>query len=143
MAAKEDADHADHAHAPTHAHAPAATAAATLPVRSLLHAGYATPQLRTWQTGALLSRSALVYPVFVTDKRDAVDPIAAMPGQHRYSVDRLTAALAPLVAKGLAAVLLFGVPENITKVHAHTQTVRSVSMSVSVCQGWYLSVSHG
>ena len=34
----------------------------------------------------------------------------------RYGVNRLEGALAPLVAKGLRAVLLFGVPSKVTKV---------------------------
>ena len=39
-----------------------------------------------------------------------------MPGQCRYGVNKLEAAVAPLVENGLKAVLLFGVPENIEKV---------------------------
>ena len=89
-----------------------------LPLTSLLHAGYATPTLRAWQNERELTTARLVYPVFVTDKTDAVDPIAAMPGQSRISVDRLVGILGPLVEKGLPAVIIFGVPENITKVRA-------------------------
>ena len=98
-----------------HAHEHHASAAETLPVTSLLHAGYSHATLRAWQTERVLARHMLVYPVFVNDKVDTIDPIVAMPGQARVSVDRLAELLAPLVAKGLPAVLLFGVPESITK----------------------------
>ncbi|GFO45701.1 delta-aminolevulinic acid dehydratase, partial [Plakobranchus ocellatus] len=49
------------------------------------------------------------------DDPDAVQPINSMPGQSRYGVNRLVEALTPLVDMGLKAVLLFGVPENLTK----------------------------
>jgi len=89
----------------------------TLPVTSRLHAGYAHPTLRAWQTERTLSKEMLVYPIFVTDKPGVVaDPITAMPGQFRYSVAALNDVVSPLVAKGLPAVLLFGVPESAAKV---------------------------
>eukprot|EP01006_Ploeotia_vitrea_P039712 TRINITY_DN66371_c12_g1_i2.p1 TRINITY_DN66371_c12_g1~~TRINITY_DN66371_c12_g1_i2.p1 ORF type:complete len:1268 (-),score=738.58 TRINITY_DN66371_c12_g1_i2:648-4451(-) len=40
---------------------------------------------------------------------DAEEPIAALPEQSRFGVNKLVAFLEPLVAKGLAAVLIFGV----------------------------------
>lgn len=51
-----------------------------------------------------------------SDDPDAVQQIKSMPGQYRYGVNRLEEALRPLVAKGLKAVLLFGVPEKLEKV---------------------------
>lgn len=56
-----------------------------------------------------LRPSDLIYPVFVVAGSGVRDPIQAMPGQNRLSVDLLPAALAPLVDKGLRAVMLFGV----------------------------------
>ncbi|XP_033108188.1 delta-aminolevulinic acid dehydratase-like [Anneissia japonica] len=49
------------------------------------------------------------------DAADAVEPIASLPGQARYGVEKLQEALKPLVRKGLKAVLLFGVPSNLPK----------------------------
>ena len=43
---------------------------------------------------------------------DAKVPLGGLPNQHRWGVDRLEEFLAPLVAKGLQSVILFGVPER-------------------------------
>lgn len=56
-----------------------------------------------------LRPSDLIYPVFVVAGSGVREPIHAMPGQHRRSVDLLVQELAPLVDKGLRAVMLFGV----------------------------------
>jgi hypothetical protein len=53
-----------------------------------------------------------VYPIFITDQADAKEEIKAMPGQYRWGVNRLRECIAPLVAKGLKAVLIFGVLSN-------------------------------
>ncbi|XP_006640610.3 delta-aminolevulinic acid dehydratase isoform X1 [Lepisosteus oculatus] len=83
---------------------------------SLLHSGYFHPTLRCWQTCATdLHPSNLIYPVFITDSPDAVEPIASLPGQARYGVNKLEAMLRPLVDNGLKCVLLFGVPAKIPK----------------------------
>uniref|UniRef100_A0A4W5JTL5 Delta-aminolevulinic acid dehydratase n=1 Tax=Hucho hucho TaxID=62062 RepID=A0A4W5JTL5_9TELE len=86
------------------------------PVESLLHSGYFHPTLRYWQTCASdLRPENLIYPIFVTDSPDAVEPIASLPGQARYGVNKLEGMLRPLVEKGLKCVLIFGVPANISK----------------------------
>uniref|UniRef100_A0A8C7F5A0 porphobilinogen synthase n=1 Tax=Oncorhynchus kisutch TaxID=8019 RepID=A0A8C7F5A0_ONCKI len=52
------------------------------PVESLLHSGYFHPTLRYWQTCASdLRPENLIYPIFITDSPDAVEPIASLPGQ--------------------------------------------------------------
>uniref|UniRef100_A0AAY5KS43 porphobilinogen synthase n=1 Tax=Esox lucius TaxID=8010 RepID=A0AAY5KS43_ESOLU len=49
---------------------------------SLLHSGYFHPTLRYWQTCASdLRPENLIYPIFVTDSPDAVEPIASLPRQ--------------------------------------------------------------
>ncbi len=77
-----------------------------------LHPGYGHDVLRLWQAGASLAAHDLVYPLFVTDRSRVREPIAAMPGQHRWGVGRVEDALAGAVADGLRAVLLFGVPSR-------------------------------
>ncbi|XP_063000531.1 delta-aminolevulinic acid dehydratase [Elgaria multicarinata webbii] len=85
-------------------------------MESLLHSGYFHPVLRSWQaTAAALDPSHLVYPIFVTDSPDAVEPIASLPGQARYGINKLEEMLRPLVADGLKCVLIFGVPSNAVK----------------------------
>ncbi len=80
--------------------------------RHRLHPGYGHSTTRIWQAEARLHIEQLVYPLFISDAADAQEEIGAMPGQYRWGVDRLEAALRPLVRKGLRAVLLFGVPST-------------------------------
>lgn len=75
-----------------------------------LHPGYGHEVLRLWQSDGGPAAGRLVWPLFVTDDDRAREPIAAMPGQYRWGVDRLGEALDGPVAAGLRAVLLFGVP---------------------------------
>ncbi len=75
-----------------------------------LHPGYGHDVLRRWQTSGGLDAARLVYPLFVTDRPGAREPIAAMPGQYRWGMDRVEEAVADLVDAGLRSVLLFGVP---------------------------------
>lgn len=86
------------------------------PAESVLHSGYFHPTLRSWQTCAAdLRPDNLIYPIFITDNEDAVEPIHSLPGQARYGVNRLEELLQPLVEKGLKCVLIFGVPAQIPK----------------------------
>nr|XP_020664846.1 delta-aminolevulinic acid dehydratase [Pogona vitticeps] len=83
---------------------------------ALLHSGYFHPILRSWQaTATALDASHLIYPIFITDTPDAVEPIASLPGQARYGVKKLEELLRPLVADGLKCVLIFGVPTHAVK----------------------------
>jgi porphobilinogen synthase len=75
-----------------------------------LHPGYGHETLRAWQADGAPAVDRLVWPLFVTDRDDACEPIAAMPGQCRRGVGRLREALDVPVRNGLRAVLLFGVP---------------------------------
>ena len=56
--------------------------------------------------------AALIYPMFVTDGKNRVEPIEAMPGQFRYTVDRLPEALDAVAEAGVGSVMLFGIPEK-------------------------------
>ncbi|EPQ28879.1 uncharacterized protein PFL1_03680 [Pseudozyma flocculosa PF-1] len=81
------------------------------PLTSILHSGYQHPVTRSWQNqGRNLTKSMFMYPLFITDDADAAVELQSMPGQRRWGVNKLEAFLAPLVAKGLSSVILFGVP---------------------------------
>ena len=54
----------------------------------------------------------LIYPVFVMDGKDKAVPVPSMPGISQYSVDRLPEELDCVVAAGIRAILLFGVPAH-------------------------------
>ncbi|KAF9024834.1 tetrapyrrole biosynthesis, porphobilinogen synthase, partial [Hymenopellis radicata] len=79
-------------------------------ISSILQGGYAHPLSRSWQSRRQLTKSMLMYPIFITDDPDAEVEIASLPGQKRWGVNRLEQFIAPLVAKGLTSVILFGVP---------------------------------
>lgn len=53
-----------------------------------------------------------IWPVFVTEGSNLREPIAAMPGQSRFSVDQLPGAVEPVLAQGINSILLFGTIEN-------------------------------
>lgn len=54
----------------------------------------------------------LIYPLFVCSGTDIKTPIASMPGVYHHSLDRLAATLDEVVACGVPAVILFGLPES-------------------------------
>jgi porphobilinogen synthase len=57
-----------------------------------------------------LSRDDLVLPLFVVEGRGVREPVASMPGVHRFSVDRVVEEAKAVAGLGIPAVLLFGVP---------------------------------
>jgi porphobilinogen synthase len=79
-------------------------------ISSQLHGGYAHPLARAWQAERQLTKSMLIYPLFITDNPDDEEPIPSLPGQKRWGVNKLVPLLQPLIAKGLKSVILFGVP---------------------------------
>ena len=56
--------------------------------------------------------SSLVYPVFVVEGEGKKEEIASMPGQYRYSIDRLPEVVEELQRAGVSAVLFFGIPDH-------------------------------
>ena len=59
-----------------------------------------------------LSPSMFVYPVFVREGKNIVEDIPAMPGQKRYSPDKLPVILERAAANKIGGVLFFGIPEH-------------------------------
>ena len=53
-----------------------------------------------------------IWPVFVVEGRNKEIPIEAMPGQFRFSIDKLIAALDPVVDMGIGGIMVFGVLGN-------------------------------
>jgi porphobilinogen synthase len=58
-----------------------------------------------------LNRDGLVQPLFVTEGTGVVQPISSMTGVSRFSVDTVVRECRELVAVGVRAVLLFGIPD--------------------------------
>lgn len=57
-----------------------------------------------------LSREALIYPVFVKAGKNIEEEITSMPGQYRYSVDKLGLIFDRLLLAGVKRVMFFGLP---------------------------------
>ena len=57
-----------------------------------------------------LSKRALIYPLFVKEGGSLKEEIPSMPGQYRYSVDRMGEQLERLAEAGVKNVMLFGLP---------------------------------
>lgn len=57
-----------------------------------------------------LKPAQLIYPLFVVEGKGIKEEIAAMPGQYRYSIDRLPEEIEEMREAGVGHVLLFGVP---------------------------------
>jgi len=68
--------------------------------------------LRRMVRETLLTPADLIYPLFVTFGENKQEPIDSMPGQYRWSVDRLIPEVANAWALGIPAVILFGIPEQ-------------------------------
>ncbi|KAK2186767.1 hypothetical protein NP493_189g00054 [Ridgeia piscesae] len=81
-----------------------------------LHSGIHHEAVRRWQTvNTGITPANLMYPVFITDAKDAVEEIKSLPKQARYGVNRVVEALKPAVNNGLESVILFGVPSSLPK----------------------------
>ncbi len=80
------------------------------------HGGYPRTRPRRLRQKAFLRRLAaetslstddFIYPVFILDGDNRVEPVASMPGVHRYSIDRLLEHAAEAWEAGIPALALF------------------------------------
>lgn len=69
-----------------------------------------TQLLRDMTAETHISVNSLVYPLFVIDGENIKEEIGSMPGQHRWSIDRLGEILERVRNSGVRSVLLFGIP---------------------------------
>ena len=54
--------------------------------------------------------SSLIYPLFVMEGRGGREEIPSMPGQYRWTLDRLPEKLEELQRAGVGSLMLFGIP---------------------------------
>ena len=59
-----------------------------------------------------LSVDNLIYPLFVTFGKDVKDEISSMPGNYRFSVDKIIDEVKEAQNLGIPAIILFGIPEH-------------------------------
>jgi porphobilinogen synthase len=80
-----------------------------------------TETIRRMVRETTISISDLIYPLFIKEGRSIKEPIQSMPGQFRYSPDMLSGEIKKIKARGIPAVLLFGIPSrkdtNATEAH--------------------------
>ncbi len=56
--------------------------------------------------------SSLIYPMFVVEGHNVKEEISSMPGQYRWSLDRLPEKLEELQQAGVGSLMLFGIPDE-------------------------------
>ena len=71
-----------------------------------------TETLRSMVRETALFPTDLIYPFFVVNGTERVEPIDSLPGICRLSVDRLLEEAGRVQALGIPAVLLFGIPDS-------------------------------
>lgn len=71
-----------------------------------------TPQLRAMVREEHVRVEELIYPIFVTAKKDVVEPVESMPGICQYSLDHVLEEVARVEAVKIPAILLFGIPDH-------------------------------
>ncbi len=71
-----------------------------------------TAPLRALVRETRLSADQFVYPLFIVPGKKVRQPVVSMPGVFRVSVDNLAAEADALLALGINAVILFGIPEK-------------------------------
>ena len=59
-----------------------------------------------------VSPDSLIYPLFLIEGENIVEPIPSLDGQYRYSPDRVGEAVEACLKAGVRRVLLFGIPAH-------------------------------
>ena len=70
------------------------------------------PIIRAMIRETRVSVDAIIYPIFVKEGENIKEEIPSMPGQYRYSIDRLGEELEAVIKAGVKSVLFFGIPEK-------------------------------
>jgi porphobilinogen synthase len=68
--------------------------------------------LRDMVRETILRPDDFIFPLFVRHGRDIKRPIASMPGQFQWSVDKVVAEVRHIAALGIRAIILFGIPKK-------------------------------
>lgn len=70
------------------------------------------PLLRKMVRETRMDVSSLVYPIFIIEGINKKEEIPSMPGQYRWSIDRMGEKLSQLLDAGVSSVLFFGIPKH-------------------------------
>ena len=69
-------------------------------------------KLRKMVRETRMDKSSLVYPMFVMAGENKKEEIPTMPGQFRYTLDRMPEILQEMADAGVGSVMLFGIPDH-------------------------------
>ncbi|XP_063633467.1 delta-aminolevulinic acid dehydratase [Cydia splendana] len=82
----------------------------------ILQGGYFHSTLRKLQEpDTSIEPHNIMYPVFLLENVDAIQPVASLPNVNRYGLNQLIPVLTDLVEKGLKSILIFGIVETLPK----------------------------
>lgn len=70
------------------------------------------PVIRGMVQETRVSADTLIYPLFVVEGENIKEEISSMPGQYRYSIDRIGEELDRICDSGVKSILLFGIPKH-------------------------------
>lgn len=70
------------------------------------------PMIRGMVQETRVSADTLIYPLFVVEGVNIKEEISSMPGQYRYSIDRIGEELDRICDSGVKSILLFGIPKH-------------------------------
>ena len=70
------------------------------------------PLIRGMVRETRVSKASLIYPLFVRDGENILEPIPSLDGQLRCSVDRLGDILEDVAKAGVSSVMFFGLPDH-------------------------------
>lgn len=68
--------------------------------------------MRNMVKNITLSIDEFIYPLFIEEGKNIKEEITSMPGQYRFSIDRLGEELQELKELGIKSLLLFGIPKE-------------------------------
>ncbi|MCH7973213.1 MAG: porphobilinogen synthase [Bacteroidetes bacterium] len=84
---------------------------ANYPTKRLRRLRY-NPIIRDMIRETSLTKNDLIYPLFVMPGENVKNPVKSMPGVFQFSIDNLIKECEELVALGVPAIILFGIPEH-------------------------------
>ena len=72
----------------------------------------ASENLRSMVRETRISKSDLIYPMFVVEGENIKNPVESMPNFYQYSLDRIDEILNEVEKSGISGILIFGIPKH-------------------------------
>lgn len=72
----------------------------------------ASENLRSMVRETRISKSDLIYPMFVVEGENIKNPVESIPSVYQYSLDRMDEILNEVEKSGISGILIFGVPKH-------------------------------